>query len=123
MELGTQTGSLVNYLYSRASGQPIIPCVGMGATILAWTDRYAGTIISVGLNGSLVVQEDRATRVDGNGMSEAQEYAFDRDLNGRIYDFQPVQRGKAKGQLREGGKKDGYAVLVGDRRKYHDFSF
>ncbi|MBI0325563.1 hypothetical protein [Burkholderia plantarii] len=38
---------LVNHLQARAViGQPE-PVVGMGVTILAWTDRYAGTIVKI----------------------------------------------------------------------------
>jgi hypothetical protein len=117
-----QTGSLVNEIYSNSTGAPK-PEVGMGATVLAWTDRYAGTIIEVNPNGSFVVQEDKATRVDGNGMSEAQEYTYAPDPNGRLYQFAPVRRGKAQGQVREKGLKDGRGVLVGRRQKYHDYSF
>jgi hypothetical protein len=95
----------------------------MGATVLGWTDRYAGTIVDVGLDGSFTVQEDKAIRTDKNGMSESQEYEYERNLNGRRFLFRAVRRGKAKGQLREGGKANGSGVLIGDRRKYHDFSF
>ncbi len=44
MKLGTQTGSVINHLHSRAViGQPE-PVVGMGATMLLWSDRRACTI-------------------------------------------------------------------------------
>ena len=65
MRPGTDTGSAMNALYSRMTkGQPE-PVVGMGATILAWTDRYAATIASVeGEPGRWVVgvQEDDMNR-------------------------------------------------------------
>jgi hypothetical protein len=121
MNLGTETGSLVNHVYSRAV-QPT-PAVGMGATILAWSDRYAGTIIAVHPDGSFDVQEDKATRTDANGMSESQTYAYEPNPAGRVHKFRVVKRGKAKGELREAGKRGGYGVMVGVRRKYHDFSF
>lgn len=122
MKLGTDTGSLVNHVMSHSVGQ-LAPKVGLGATVLAWTDRYAGTIINVGLDGSFTVQEDHATRTDSNGMSEAQSWTFEPDPNGRLFRFAMVRRGNARGQIRQGGKKDGYAVVVGQRHKYHDFSF
>jgi hypothetical protein len=43
MHLGTQTGSLTNHLYSRIK-LPSEVKVGDGATLLGWTDRYAGTV-------------------------------------------------------------------------------
>lgn len=118
-----ETGSLVNLLYAGMTNQPV-PEIGMGATVLAWTDRYAGTIIDIGLDGSITVQIDKWARTDKLGMTDSgQSYVFERDPDGATYVFNPVRRGKAKGQLREGGRKDGYAVLVGRREKYHDFSF
>ncbi len=122
MQLGTQTGSLVNHVMSHSVGQ-LAPAFGLGATVLAWTDRYAGTIIDVGLDGSFTVREDHWVRTDGRGMSESQTYDFAPNPQGRLFRFSLVRRGKAKGQIRENGKKDGYAVVVGQRHKYHDFSF
>ena len=121
MKLGTETGSLVNCLYNSATKIP--PKVGMGATVLGWTDRHAGTITQVTEDGLFTVQEDKATRTDQNGMSEAQTYEYEPDPNGRLYHFSPVRRGNSKGQIRENGRKDGSGVLIGERRKYHDFSF
>jgi primosomal protein N' len=62
MKLGAQTASLTNHLQSRATiGQPE-PTVGMGATLLGWTDRYAGTIVEVlpQKNGSVILTSSPA---------------------------------------------------------------
>lgn len=121
MKLGTQTGSIINHIYSASAGA--VPEVGAGATILSWTDRYAGTIIEVRSPTDFTVQEDRAIRTDNRGMSEAQEYEYRANPAGRVWHFKAVSRGYAKGSLREGGRKDGCGVIVGVRRSYHDFSF
>ena len=60
MKLGTQTGSLTNHIYSRAViGQPN-PEIGMGATVLCWTDRHAATITAI-LNSSATIIVVRLT--------------------------------------------------------------
>ena len=47
MKLGTETGSLVNHLYSQAPRNEPAPFVGQGATILSWSDRQAATVVAV----------------------------------------------------------------------------
>lgn len=47
MNIGTQTNSLVNNLYSRMTIGAPAPEVGMGATTLSWTDRHAATVTKV----------------------------------------------------------------------------
>jgi hypothetical protein len=121
MKLGKQTGSLINHAYSQTK-QPE-PTVGRGATVLCWTDRAAGTIIQLLPHGGFVVQEDKAKRLDDNGMSENQSYVYEADPAGRLYTFKRVARGKHKGEIRENGRAAGRMALVGVRRKYHDFSF
>jgi hypothetical protein len=94
------------------SNQPV-PVVGMGATILAWTDRYAGTVVAV-TPKSFTVREDTATRTDANGMSEVQSYDYTPNPNGRTWTFRMTKRGwSAKGT----------GVALGFRRAYHDYSF
>ena len=63
-------GSLVNRIQENSViGQPI-PTVGMGVTILGYSDRHPGTIIEVSKTGrSIKLQEDNWVRVDKNGMS------------------------------------------------------
>ena len=114
-------GSVVNHVMGNAT-QPT-PEVGMGATVLCYTDRRAGTIVQAAYSGDFTVREDRAIRTDDNGMSEAQTYRYEPDPNGRLYHFRVVRRGKAAGQYREDGRKDGNRVLIGHRDAYHDFSF
>lgn len=120
MALGKQTGSLMNHAMSSAA--PIKPQIGMGVTVLGWTDRYAGTIIEIIRNG-FVVQQDKAIRTDSNGMSESQSYRYEPNPDGRIRSFRQVMRGKAKGAWRESSGSGSTGVLIGHRRAYHDYSF
>ena len=113
MNLGTETGSLVNHLMSI--GSPI-PEVGMAATILSWSDRDAGTVIEVSKSGKTVkVQADKATRIDKNGVSEDQEYEYERDPKGIVETFRLTKRGW--------NSKSGRRVAFGYRRKFYDYCF
>ena len=112
MNLGTQTGSVMNHLMSRSAG---VPKVGDGATVLEWTDRTAGTIIYVSPSGKTCrVREDKATRTDANGMSECQTYAYEPNPEGREWTFRLGKRGWTS---------KGIGLLVGERRQYYDYSF
>ena len=65
-------------LLRQVIGQPE-PVVGMGATILLWTDRHAATITEVFVLGKYTyvkVRQDTSKRIDKNGMSEDQDYEF-----------------------------------------------
>jgi hypothetical protein len=131
MKLGTETNSLVNHLMSRAViGQPE-PAVGMGVTFLHWTDRSAGTIVDVVVkNGKIVIfgaKEDKATRVDKNGMSEDQTYVYERDDGARLLRYKLDRKGVWRGvSLNADGRwvfNGGPGVQLGVRNAYHDFSF
>lgn len=131
LKLGTQTASMTNHIYSRSTiGQPE-PVEGMGATILCWTDRDAGTITKVWRSAKdgplyLIVREDTATRTDKNGMSESQEYNYAPDENGRQHYFRQRKDGSWQGVKFNGKryvKEEGNGLLIGQRRHYHDFSF
>lgn len=98
--------------------QPIQPEVGMGATLMGYTDRYPYTVISVSHNGKRCkVQEDIAIRVDDNGMSECQHYDYTPNPAGEISEISLRKNGA---WIEVGG---GARFHVGSRRKYHDFSF
>jgi hypothetical protein len=131
LKAGRDTGSLMNHLYSRMTkGQPE-PVVGMGATLLGWTDRDPGTVIEVikTKRGVIVaVQEDTAQRTDKNGFSESQEYEYSANPNGRIEYFRYEEgngwRGVSPGKKLSSWKLNGGKGLrIGEREKYHDFSF
>jgi hypothetical protein len=112
-------GSLVNVLMDNAT-QPD-PQVGDGATVLAYSDRHPATITEIRKTPSgkrvVTVQEDNAERLDSNGMSECQEYRFSRNAEGRTYTFFEDKHGR----FTERGK--GCSLRIGERSKYHDFSF
>jgi hypothetical protein len=130
MRLGTETASVTNHVMSRAvRGQPD-PKIGMGATLLAWTDRYPATIVEVRATKHTVyitVQEDDAKRIDKNGLSESQTYEFTPNQKARKTTF---RRGK-NGMWQEVHQNDsgrwasceGYGLRIGERDKYYDFSF
>lgn len=119
MPLGS-TGSLTNYLMSGTKGQPV-PVVGMGATMLGWTDRHAATIVAVGPNGRWVeIRRDDAKRVDSNGMSEAQDYEFTPNPKAPVLRYSLRKDG---GYVRVGEKFSGVRLRIGERDCYHDFSF
>lgn len=132
MKLGTQTNSLVNHTQSRqVIGQPE-PEVGMGATLLSYTDRKAGTIQKVEKRNGVTyvhVTIDEAKRVDSNGMSEDQIYEFTPRPDGHHYKFKKTKEGFWKevyinpetGRFKQynGGK----GLRIGVRDEYYDFSF
>lgn len=95
-----------------------IPTVGMGATIHVGSDSYPATVIQVTRNGKrVVVQEDTATRIDSNGMSESQQYTYEPNPQGTIH----IATLRKDGRYRETGGKT--PISIGSRRKYYDFSF
>lgn len=95
-----------------------IPSVGVGATIRVGSDSYPATVIQVTQNGKrIVLQEDDATRIDNNGLSELQEYTYQTNPNGTIH----IATLRKDGSYRLQGEKT--PVSIGIRRKYYDPSF
>jgi len=130
MNLGTQTNSLTNHLMSRATiGQPE-PVVGMGATVLMWTDRHAATIFRVFTIGKcqlVEVRRDIATRIDRNGMSESQEYTYKTTPSGSVDTFrfngQRWEHVRFNKMTKRWNATKGSGLRIGSRDEYHDFSF
>jgi hypothetical protein len=116
---GAETGSVVNHISSgqgpEIAGQ-ITP--GDGATILHWTDRTAATVIAVrpGKRPEIEIQEDRAIRTDGNGLSDQQSYRYERDPAGRTHTVS-----YRRGAWRVRGSDNG--VRFGARDHFWDPSF
>jgi hypothetical protein len=111
-------GSLINSVMSGMKSSK--PEVGMGATVLHWSDRSPATVIEVRSPKCIVIQEDHAKRTDKNGQSESQTYEYSRNPEGRTW---VVKQGKDGTWRGEGGKKNGNVVMLGDRVKYHDPTF
>lgn len=127
MNLGTQTGSLVNHMYSRMTAGEPEPTVGMGVTMLSWTDRNAGTIVEVNMKKRYIaVTEDSTRRIDNNGMSESQEYEYTTVMDGH----RDYYRKDKKGQWRRCYYNENNrlvfttgGLIIGRRESYYDFSF
>jgi hypothetical protein len=132
LKLGSGTGSLVNHLQSRATlGQPE-PTVGMGATILLWTDRHAGTIVEVTKDKAgrtlIGVQEDDSKVVKGSTMDGSAEYEYSRRpsapvrywrLNAKGF-WESIVKNEETGRW---NKVDGNGLRIGDRNEYRDPCF
>ena len=128
MKLGTQTGSLINHVLTH-NVLPAVPEVGTGATICIWTDRYPATVFRTFAVGKAVIVEtrdDKAERVDDNGISEAQKYEYKIDVLGTKHHWRVSSKGIEHVYLGESGrwKKVGsLGVRFGVREKFHDYSF
>lgn len=108
-------GSLNNRLMENV--KPPVPTVGMGGTILMYSDRHAVTVVEVLSPKRIVVQEDTARRTDKNGMSECQDYEYSPNPNAPRIEF----------SLRKDGRwrqsKTTTVLMLGERDSYHDYSF
>lgn len=124
MKLGTETNSVINSLQARGTiGQPK-PVVGMGATLLLWTDRHAATIVSVEEIGGgkryrwvIGVQRDRDTLTGFERNPEA-SIALYASAPGDG-PWKRVER-NAKGRL---VLAPGIGLRIGEREEYRDPSF
>ena len=90
--------------------------VGDGVTICYYTDREAGTIIKRTKN-TITYQQDKAIRTDNNGMSDCQEYRYERDPNGKI----EVYHWSHKYGCFRNSKNHLY--VINGRHEYFDYSF
>jgi hypothetical protein len=111
-------GNLTNRIAEMS--RPAIPQVGMGATVLLWSDRHPATIITVKGN-QVTLREDKAIRTDSNGMSESQQYRYEPDPLGKVFVASLRKNGLyvVKGE----SIRNGTIVSIGKRDAYHDFSF
>lgn len=132
LKLGSGTGSLTNHIYSRVKNPT--PVVGMGATMLHWTDRSAGTVIKVHHHRHQLyvhVQGDHAVRIDKNGMSESQTYEYTPDPEGGIAVWRQHKLGSStfwesvcfNNKTKRWNKTSGPGLTLGYRAAYHDYSF
>lgn len=132
MKLGSQTGSVMNHLMARGTiGQPEAK-VGMGATILQWTDRSAATIFRVFKWRDCVAietREDYSKVVSGSCHDGSASYEHKIDVKGykRYFVLKDEAWREARmdeaGKLKLAKKGNGYGLRIGSRDAYHDPSF
>lgn len=130
MQLGTQTASVMNHLYSRGVvGQPV-PTVGMGATELCWTDRHALTIVEVvvkkGEVERIATTRDTASVIRGSGHDGSAEYAYTSNIDGARQWWRIGKKGLWEGIHQRDGrwrKTNGSGLRIGERNEYRDPSF
>ena len=131
MILGTETGSLVNYVLSDEN-QPDA-YVGMPATILGWTDRYPGTVIKlfkVGKSSFMHIQADNFTAIpkEDAQYGEHIDYTYSPNPNGSISTYRQNANGtwravRLNADTRRWIKSGGRGIYLGEREKYWDPSF
>lgn len=110
-------GSLTNLLAGN-SKTDTEPKVGMGATVIMYSDRHACTVIKVSSSKKTFwIQRDDVKRTDNRGMSEDQDWKCTPNPNGVVYE---VRKNK-KGIWKTLGSKE--TVLLGVKEEYYDFSF
>jgi hypothetical protein len=135
MNLGTQTNSLVNHLYSRMTVGAPAPVVGMAATTLSWTDRHAATVTKVTAFGGvklwsheIEVVEDTALVISGSTHDGSATFAFVPNTNGYVNLYRKSRKTGAwvHGYInRDTGKfnKSSGGLILGTRDHYVDPSF
>lgn len=114
--LGTNSATNAIMVASKQSK----PEVGMGATIVMYTDLYPATIVEV-THSSVTIQEDVATRADKNGQSESQDYTYAANPGARreVFSLRGTGRYVKRGQPTNGGTH----LVIGIREQYVDPSF
>jgi hypothetical protein len=111
-------GSLTNAMYDQTRSN--IPEVGMGVTQIMWSDLHPYTIIKILTSKRIMIQEDQAKRIDGNGYySESQGYEYTPNPGGETKTLFLNKHGKWK----ERGHARGSTFLVGIRKEYRDPTF
>lgn len=95
----------------------VAPVVGMGATILLYSDALAATIVEVGPR-KVVVRTDKPVRRIGNSEGD---WETEQDPNGTRWTFTLRSNGRwvAKGE----GPFSGARLMIGFRREYRDPTF
>jgi hypothetical protein len=130
MQLGKQTGSVTNWIYSIGTkGQPA-PEIGMGATVLHWTDRSPATIVRVfeiyGLP-AIEIQGDKYERTDSNGFSESQTYEYTPNPTGAKSTWRFRNNKWEQVKINPDTKRwkcaDGGGLRIGEREAYWDPCF
>lgn len=125
-------GSIINHVMSRQTNGEPEPTVGMGATVLMYSDRHAATVTRVErVAGTIVidVRHDVAKVVKGSTFDGSAEYEYTPDPEGWLNTFRKNQKTGRWDSVwfnRETGRynKNGTGGLaIGRREEYRDPHF
>lgn len=97
------------------------PIIGMGVTEMCYSDRHAYTIISIISHREIIIQHDKAERLDPKGMADCQHYEYSRDKTGEMVTI--TKRNDNKWYTKGKPMRYSNRFIIGIRDKYHDFSF
>lgn len=130
MKLGTETGSLVNHIATHGLTDAT-PSIGDGATIYAWSDRSAATVVSVDVQRDIVgIQRDHAKRTDDRGMSDMQDYHYTPNPDSYVEHYRrdkktrgwrSVEKSAETGRWRWSNQAGG--IRFGHRDAHYDYTF
>ncbi len=110
--MGKLVGSLSNRLMERTEDKEQEIKVGMGATIIMYSDRCACTVVEVKSKCSAIIQRDNRKCIGG---AYSNEWELSRNENGMKYEIYC-----RKGVWRVKDSKE--RVLIGVRNEYYDYS-
>jgi len=120
MQLGKDTASIVNWIQGNSIS--IKPQVGMGATLLMWSDRHPYTIHKISEdNKKLWASLDNYKRIDNNGFSEIQDYEYWNE-NEKNPDRWQLFTFRKDNRWHQGTKLSGTVLSIGHREEYYDFT-
>ena len=103
-------GNLTNRLLERTENDKEIK-VGMGATIIMFSDRWACTVVEVKSKCSAIIQRDKAKSIGGFGSNN---WELSRDENGMKFEIF-CRNGVWK------TKEEKFKVIIDKKDEYYDY--
>lgn len=116
--------------WSKRTAKGVVPEVGMGATVMFFSDREAGTIIDVkpykggpnkGQPKEIVFQYDHWKVVSGSAGDGSAVYEYERNPNGRTETFTFSKKRQRWVEAKTGGR--GVWLALGVRSQHYDPHF
>ena len=95
----------------------------MGVTECMWSDRAPYEVIAVKDDRHITVREMNYKRIDGNGMSECQEYEYTSNPNGFVCNLYKDKNGVWVRRVGKNGVDRSSGWYIGRAERYYDFSF
>ena len=99
--------------------------VGTKATIYLWSDRHSYEVIDVKDQKHVTLRRLKATRTDGNGMSDFQEYDYKSDPKGETFELKFAYGKWRRKEVSRSGDVSWHpeSISFGVADEHFDFSF